>query len=141
MMGICVFCFQYKELTHHHIIAQSYNGKDDTENLIKDICCECHGTLENKMNEVRGQVGAGRDIQNVVFNIGQTPAHIISGSVILGDNTRGFIDAGSPIFGMRYHNKTVGERYIEAAISGGNVIMITGSPSNSWVIYAVAKPT
>ncbi|MDP1694499.1 MAG: HNH endonuclease [Candidatus Woesearchaeota archaeon] len=140
MIGICLFCCQNKELTNHHIIAQSYNGTDDAENLIKDICRECHDRLENKMNEVRGQVGAGRTPQQLTFTIGQTSAQILTGSILLGNNATGFIDAGSPIFGMRCHNQIIGERYLEATISGGNVIMMTGSPSNSWVIYAIAKP-
>ena len=139
MKGICIFCGQFKELTKHHIIAQSYNGTDDAENLIPNTCRECHDVLERNINNARAKVGAGIEIDKS-FQIGTTSAELLTGSVLLNDQCKGIIDPRSPIYGMRCHNQKVGERYLEATTSGDSAVIICGSPANSWIIYAIAKP-
>ena len=141
VFGICKFCGKSKELTKHEIMAQSYGGtRDNVNNVVPDICGECHDQLENNMNKTRGLTGAGRDVQPIKqFSIGSTTAQLQTGSIFLNDSGTGYIDAGSPIYGMRCHNKLTGEQSIEASLSGGSVIFITGSPSNSWIIYSIAR--
>jgi hypothetical protein len=141
MMKKCRFCGEERDLTKHEIMAQSYGGKrEDAANVIPDICRECHNQLENNMNKARASAGAGKNIpQFQSFLIGSVDAHLQTGSVYLGNNGVGHIDAGSPIYGMRCHNKVTGEQFIESALSGGSVVLITGSPANSWTIYSIAK--
>lgn len=141
MIGICNFCGKNKELTQHEIIAKSYGGsRDDPDNTILNICRDCHNQLEQNINKSRASTGAGRDTPQLqIFPIGSTTAQLQTGSILLDENGLGYIDAGSPIYGMRSHNKISGEKFIEASLSGGRVILITASPSNSWIIYSVAK--
>jgi len=141
MERICRFCEEEKDLTKHEIMAQSYGGsREDATNVVPDICKDCHSQLEQNMNMARGLTGAGRNISPVQnFSIGSVNAQLQTGSVYLGNGGTGHIDAGSPIYGMRCHNKVTGEQFIEASMSGGSVILITGSPHNSWTIYSIAK--
>jgi len=137
MIDKCDFCGQNKEISIHHRIAQKYNGTDEDTNKITLICIDCHKQLENGINQNRANAGAGNvvlPIQN--FIIGSTNAQLITGSTYLDDSGRGFIDAGSPFYGMSCHTKKSGQKYIEASLSGGSIVLITGSPSNDWLIYS-----
>lgn len=141
VFGACKFCGKNKDLTQHEIMAQSYGGsREDSNNVIPNICRECHNQLERNMNRQRGLTGAGKNVSpEQEFPIGSTTAQLQTGSVFLNDTGMGYIDAGSPIYGMRCHNKLTREQFIETSLSGGSVILVSGSPSNSWVIYSVAK--
>ena len=140
MMGLCSFCNQVKDMTTHHLIAQKYNGGDELTNLRPDICRDCHNQIENKIDKTRGDVGAGKKIPFVqTFTIGSVHAQLNAGSVYLDEQGRGYIDVGSPFYGMSCHIKNVGQKPIEAALSGGSVVLITGSPGNYWLIYSYAN--
>lgn len=143
MKGKCFFCKEDKELTTHHILARNYNGSDDSDNLIPDICRDCHSTLENGMIKAKGLIGAGRDSEvSKELRVGKVTTTLQSGSILLSDTGLGIIDINSPFYGMRVHNKSVGERSLELALSGAEKsIVITGSPPSSWVIYTIAVPS
>ena len=142
MKGICIFCEKNKDLTRHHIIAQNYNGKDDANNLIPNICEECHISLEKNMDFARAKTGAGIELNQSGLIIGKYPIKLITGSIFLDNQSKGMIDVGSPIFGMRMHNQQLGnDVYIEAMISGQTLVCITGSQSpNTWVVFSIARP-
>ncbi len=137
MTGICNFCGHVKELTRHHIIAQKYNGSDDGHNIIPDICRSCHDQLEQSINRLRSEVGAGiNPSHQQQFMIGSALVQLAAGSAYLDASGMGMIDAGSPILGISCHIKDYGQNNIEAAFSGGSVVLVTGSPADSWVIYS-----
>ena len=139
-MDICRFCGETKEITKHEIIAQSYRGKREDNNIIPNICRKCHTQLETNMDENRAKAGAGKPVSQIqAFNIGSTEAKLVTGSSLLNKDGQAQIDIGSPIYGMRCHHPTSGKNYIEASMSGGNVILISGSPNNYWIIYSLAK--
>jgi len=141
MEGECYFCKENKELTIHHIIAQNYKGKDDSENLIPNVCIKCHPLLERSMDKARGLIGAGKDFDvcpNVM--VGKTNVTLKIGSSLLSNTGLALVDLGSPIYGARVHNKIIGQTDMELFISGGVQLAIVGSPKNSWVVYAIAKP-
>ena len=136
VFGVCKFCGKNKDLTQHEIMAQSYgSGREDVNNVIPDICRECHDQLEQNMNKQRGLAGSGRNIpQFQNFSIGSVTAQLQTGSVYLNNSGIGYIDAGSPIYGMRCHNKITGEQFIESAIrkigmAAKNVHKITTNPT------------
>lgn len=136
-MGICNFCGKEKELTTHHLIAQKYQGNDAPKNLIPVICRDCHNQIEENITKSRGDVGAGKSVQAIqYFIIGSVQAQLNTGSTYLDEQGRGYIDTGSPFYGMSCHIKNYGQKYIEASLSGGSVVVITGSPTNSWLIYS-----
>lgn len=140
MIGICSFCDKETELTTHHLVAQKYQGSDDSSNLRPDICRDCHTQIEESINKSRGDIGAGKNTpptQN--FMIGSIQAQLNTGSTYLDEQGRGYIDAGSPFYGMSCHIKDSGQKHIEASLSGGSVVLITGSPTNSWLIYSYAN--
>ena len=137
MRGKCSSCGEEKELTIHHLVAQKYQGNDEQTNLIPDICRDCHNKIEESINKSRADLGAGKSIaptQN--FMIGSIQAQLNTGSTFLDEQGEGFIDAGSPFYGMSCHIKNSGQKDIEASLSGGNVVLITGSPTDSWLIYS-----
>lgn len=140
MIGICSFCGEKKELTTHHLVAQKYRGNDELTNLIPDICRDCHNQIEDNINKFRGDTGAGKKIPPVQnFTIGSIQAKLNTGSNYLDEQGKGHIDTGSPFYGMSCHIKNSGQKYIEASLSGGNIVLITGSPANSWLIYSYAN--
>lgn len=140
MEGICVLCQQNKKLTRHHIVPKSYNGKDNHENLIPNICRECHNALEEGTDGARRLIGAGRDSEVAKsFQVGKTSFTLQTGSVLLSDNGLALIDIDSPIYGTRIHNKITGQQNIEVFISGGIQLAVVGSPANSWVVYSISK--
>ena len=140
MKGVCKFCGGEKDLTEHEIMARSYGGTKEVENVIPNICRECHTQLETNIDKNRASAGAGNPVNQIQsFNIGSTEAQLITGSALLNGDGQAQIDAGSPIYGMRCHHQTTGQNYIEVSMSGGSVVLITGSPSNYWVIYSLAK--
>lgn len=140
MIGECSFCGEEKDLTTHHLIAQKYQGGNEGTNLIPNICRDCHNQIEENINKSRGDVGAGKSVppmQN--FMIGSVQAQLNTGSAYLDEQGRGYIDTGSPFYGMSCHIKNSGQKQIEASLSGGSVVLITGSPTNSWLIYSYAN--
>lgn len=140
MIGLCSFCGQNKELTKHHLIAKKYQGNNETTNLRPDICGDCHKKFEENISKTRMEVGAGKSVPSVqTFTIGSVQAQLTTGSIYLDEQGKGYIDVGSPFYGMSCHIKNAGQRNIEATLSGGNVVFITGSPSNSWLIYSYAN--
>jgi len=140
MKGICRFCGQEKDLTEHEIMARSYGGTKEVNNVIPNICRECHTQLESNMDKNRAKAGAGNPVTPIQsFNIGSTEAQLITGSALLNENGQTQINTGSPIYGMRCHHQRTGQNYIETAISGGSVVLITGSPSDYWIIYSLAR--
>ncbi len=139
MTGLCSFCNQEKDLTTHHLIAKKYNGGDELTNLIPDICNACHKQIENNIDKNRGDVGAGKISLAQTFTVGSVTAQLTTGSSYLDEDGRGYIDVGSPFYGMSCHIKNVRQKFIEAALSGGSVVLITGSPGNSWLIYSYAS--
>jgi|GEM_PF-6191134 len=139
MTGVCAFCHQNRELTVHHIMAQSYNGPNTPDNLIPNICRTCHDALENNMNQNRSLAGAGRDFQpQQNFVIGNVTAQLRTGSTLLDQNGLASVTLDSAIYGMRIHHQQTGENYIEAAMSGNDVAIIAGSPANGWVVFSIA---
>ena len=140
MKGICKFCGNEKDLTKHEIMARSYGGIKVVENVIPDICRDCHTQLENNMDKNRASAGAGNSVRPIQsFNIGSTEAQLITGSVLLNTNSQAQTDAGSPIYGMGCHHQTTGQNYIEASMIGESIVLITGSPSDYWIIYSLAR--
>ena len=140
MIDFCSFCQQNKKLTTHHLIAKKYQGGNDIMNVRPDICGNCHKKLEDELNKTRGNVGAGSNITSTQsFNIGSVQANLNTGSVLLDNQSKVFIDVGSPFYGMSCHIKDIGQRNIEASLSGGSVVLITGFPGNSWLIYSYAN--
>lgn len=136
----CIFCGRKEDLTSHHIVAKKYCGGDSSENLIKNICRDCHDNIEKGINWNRAQAGAGNRVpKNQSFLIGPSGANLVTGSAILNKEGTTFLDFGAPIFGVSCHNKTVGEKYLELSMSGAKCVVINGSPSGSWVIYSIAK--
>ncbi|MEK9179771.1 MAG: HNH endonuclease [Patescibacteria group bacterium] len=135
--AFCYFCGQNNPLTIHEIIAQSYGGQRILENII-DVCRNCHNQLENNMNKAKGLIGAGRAIpSSQIFSIGSISACLETGSILLNDDGKANLNFGSLIYGMRAHQKSTGENYIEVIFSG-NEIIVTGSPAKDWCFYSIA---
>lgn len=137
MKGICELCNIYRELTKHHTNPRKYGGLDYNENLKPNICEECHRKLENNLEKIRGKLGADKNYrppESII--VGRTNFQVRTGSELLNENGECVIDTNSPIYGISIHNKITGERKIEIAISGGSLVYITGSPNNSYVVYA-----
>jgi len=141
MKGLCDFCQQIKDLiTIHHRIAKKYCGKDNQENLLPNICGDCHKQLENGINHTRANLGAGKNISPIPsFNVGLVPAQLTAGSIYLNEEGKGYLNVGSPFYGMSCHNKQSGQKYIEASSINGSIVLITGSPNNSWAIYSTLE--
>jgi len=136
----CIFCGKDTNLTKHHIIAKKYYGEDSPENLMKNVCRNCHDDIEDGINKNRAQAGAGNPVpQNQEFSIGSSGANLVTGSSILNEKGTTFLDVDAPIYGVSCHNKSVGEKYLELSLSGAKCVVINGSPSGSWVIYSIAK--
>ena len=143
MPGYCGFCHTIKELTNHHIIARAYRGPDNPDNLIPNICRDCHDQLDNTTSTTRGDLGAGREVPPLQdLRIGQTELQLRAGSVYLDERGNACLDAGSQIYAMRCHLRNGTEKDIELSLSGGSVVFITGSVSsrrrNNWVIFSYA---
>ena len=139
-MIICNFCGSDKNITTHHLVAQKYQGNNDPSNLMPNICRICHNQIEENIKKNRGDIGAGKDVPPIQnFTIGSVQAQLNAGSVYLDEQGKGYIDVGSPFYGMSCHIKNSGQKSIEVALSDGSVVYITGSPTNSWLIYSYAN--
>ncbi len=139
-MVICNFCGSDENITTHHLVAQKYRGNNDSSNLMPNICRICHNQIEDNINKSRGDIGAGKNVPQIQnFIIGSVQAQLNAGSVYLDEQGKGYIDVGSPFYGMSCHIKNLGQKNIEVALSGGSVVFITGSPTSSWLIYSYAN--
>lgn len=138
-MVLCNFCGSDKNITTHHLVARKYKGDDEPSNLMPNICRSCHDKIEENMNKSRGDVGAGKNVLQIQsFMIGSVQTQLNAGSVYLNEQGKGYIDAGSPFYGLSCHIKNYGQKNIELALSGGSIV-ITGSPTDSWLIYSYAN--
>ena len=116
MRGLYRFRGQEKYLTTHEIIAQKYGGKREySNNVIPDICSECHNQLENSMNKARASAGNNVS-QFQSFTIGSVNVQLQTRSVYIDNIGIGYICPDSPIYGLSCHNKITGGQYIESAI-------------------------
>jgi hypothetical protein len=71
MRGICKFCGKEKDLTEHEIMARSYGGTKQEDNVIPNICRDCHAQLETNMDKNRAKAGAGNPVTPIQnFNVG-----------------------------------------------------------------------
>ena len=139
-MVICNFCGSDKDMTTHHLVARKYQGNNDPSNLMPNICGICHKKIEDSINQNRGDIGAGKNVPQIQnFTIGSVQAQLNTGSVYLDEQGKGYIDVGSPFYGISCHIKNSGQKNIEVALSCGSVAFITGSPTNSWLIYSYAN--
>lgn len=134
-MGSCLFCGNPNQPTTHHIIPKIHSGTDALDNT-QCMCRRCHDQLEKALESARAAAGAGRQL-NVKYFIGPSGAIMTAGSAFLNVEGLGVINIDSPILGIRRHNKKTGDRYIEAVLSGNNIILISGHPPNSWVVYVI----
>ena len=132
-------------MTKHHIIGKSNEGGDDIENILFNVCRNCHDEIERIKDWNRGQAGAGRDSGILrEIQIGRTNMELVTGSVMVSDNNLALIPLTSPIYGVSLHNKFTGQENIKAFVSGANYqegvqLAIVSSPSNSWVVYSIIK--
>jgi len=135
--GICKFCGLEKELTEHHIINREFTGKDEEDNIIPNVCRDCHDEIHKAVQRNIRLMKRGQEVEKTVV-IGSQTMISQAGSVFVGSPLSQSTE-GRPIYGMDFLNTESKEKkHFEATISingSGTIVAVSGSPS-AWIYYS-----
>lgn len=122
-------------MTKHHVIGRSFLAPESTEILVV-LCRDCHSQLHKLLIENTRLMIRNQEPQKFI-NVGATVLDIKAGSQF--EAVTQSIDSTSVLYGVDFFNKESNlKKYFEVGLSGGNVLVGTGSPLG-WFTYVIAQ--